>query len=111
MKLFKEIIIILCFLFTKEIILEKLKSSKFSNVELVNNNILVSYDGGISKYSYDLKLISDKPISNLELTSYSEIYLLNSDQIIIQSLREIYLIENDEIKHKITRDTTSFFRF
>ena len=110
MKSFKEIIIILCFLFTKEIILEKLKSSKFSNVELINNNILVSYDGGISKYSYDLQLISDKPISNLELTSYSEIYLLNSDQIIIQSLREIYLIENDEIKHKITRDTTSFFR-
>ena len=110
MKTFIEIIIILCFVFTKEIMLEKLKSSKFSNVELINNNIFVSYDGGISRYSYDMQLISDKPISNLELTSYSEIYLLNSDQIIIQSLREIYLIENDEIKHKITRDTTSFFR-
>lgn len=110
MKTFIEIIIILCFVFTKEIMLEKLKSSKFSNVELINNNILISYDGGISRYSYDMQLISDKPISNLELTSYSEIYLLNSDQIIIQSLREIYLIENDEIKHKISRDTTSFFR-
>ena len=110
MKSFIEIIIILCFVFTKEIILEKLKSSKFSNVELINNNVLVSYEGGISKYSYDMQLISDKSISNLELTSYSEIYLLNTDQIIIQSLREIYLIENDEIKHKITRDTTSFFR-
>ena len=110
MKSFIEIIIILCFIFTKEKTPEKIKSSKFSNAELINNNILVSYDGGISTYSYDMQLISDKAIPDLELTSYSEIYSLNSAQIIIQSLREIYLIENDEIKHKISRDTTSIFR-
>ena len=85
-------------------------NSKFSNVELIDNYILLSYNGGLRKYSYDLKLISEIPIEELELNSYSDIHQLDENMIIIESSRAIYLIENDLIKYKINFDNISFFR-
>ena len=106
-----QLILIIMFLQqTSELVFEKVSNSKFSNAEIVNNNILLSYDGGISKYSFDFKLISEIPIDDLKLDSYSKIHQINTNMIIIESSRYIYLIENDSIKYKITYDSISFFR-
>ena len=77
---------------------------------LIDNYILVSYNGGLSKYSYDLKLISEIKLDKLDLNSYFNIHLLNENMIIIESSRSIYLIEKDEIKYKIEYDSISYFR-
>ena len=65
---------LLCLIFlllkTNELIYEKVADSTFSNAELINNTIIVSYNGGIKKYSYDLKLISEIPMDELILNSY-----------------------------------------
>ena len=95
---------------TKDIIYEKIANSKFSNAELINDNIIICYNGGISKYSYNLKLISEISIEELELNSYSDIHQINENMIIIESSRAIYLIEKDIIKYKINFDSISFFR-
>ena len=105
---------ILCLIFlllkTNELIYEKVADSTFSNAELINNNIIVSYNGGIKKYSYDLKLVSEIPLDELILNSYSDIHQLDTNTIIIESSRTIYLIENDLIKYKINFDNINYFR-
>ena len=106
------LLIFLLFAITKEndLILEKVANSKYSNIELTDNNIIISYNGGLSKYSYSLKLISEIPIEELELNSYSEIHKINDNMLIIESSRAIYLLENDSIKYKINFDSISYFR-
>ena len=105
---------LLCLIFlllkTNELIYEKVADSTFSNAELINNTIIVSYNGGIKKYSYDLKLISEIPMDELILNSYSNIHQLDTNNIIIESSRAIYLIENDSIKYKINFDNINYFR-
>ena len=92
------------------LVLEKIKNSKFSNAELIDNKILVSYNGGISSYSYDFKLINEYNIDGLKLNSYSEIHQIDTNKIIVESSRAIYLIENYEIKYVIDYDSSSYFR-
>ena len=106
------LLIFLLFAITKEndLILEKVANSKYSGMELTDNNIIISYNGGLSKYSYSLKLISEIPIEELELNSYSEIHKINDNMLIIESSRSIYLLENDSIKYKINFDSISYFR-
>ena len=98
------------FSFTNELIPEKVINSKFSNAELINNSIVISYDKGISKYSYDFKLISNITLEELKLDSYSNIHQLNKNMFIIESSRYIYLIENEKIKYKIEYKESNFFR-
>ena len=106
-----RIFIIIIFLEqSKELVFEKVSNTKFSNAEIVNDNILLSYNGGLNKYSFDLKLISENLIEDLILDSYSKIHQINSNMIIIESSRSIYLLENDSIKYKINYDSISFFR-
>ena len=76
----------------------------------MNDHIIVSYNGGISKYSYSLKLISVINIDELELNSYSEIHPINESLILIESSRALYLLEKDKIKYKINYDYISYFR-
>ena len=110
MKSVAFLLIFIILVLTKEIIYEKIADSKFSNAELINNNIIICYNGGISKYSYNLTLISEIPIGELELNSYSDIHQINENMIIIESSRVIYLIEKDIIKYKINFDSISYFR-
>ena len=93
-----------------EIIYEKVADSKYSNSELIKDFIVVAYNGGISKYSYNLKLITTIKLDDLVLNSYSDIHPLNDNTIIIESTRDIYLIENDKIKYRINFDFISYFR-
>ena len=105
-----NLFVFILFSFTNEIILEKVINSKFSNAELINNTIVISYDKGISKYSYDFKLISNITLEDLKLDSYSNIHQLNQNTFIIESSRYIYLVENDKIKYKVVYKENNFFR-
>ena len=64
---------------TNELIFEKVSNSKFSNAELINNNILISYNGGMKKFTYDFNLISQIDINELILDSYSDIHQINTN--------------------------------
>ena len=110
MKSIIYIIIILYFSFINTFILKKIKNSKFSNAELIDDNILVSYNGGISKYSYDFNLISEIPLEELKLNSYSDIHKISTNMELIESSRAIYIISNDNIDYKIDSDSISLFR-
>ena len=68
---------LLTYALTKEISIQKIVNSKFSNAELINDIIIVAYNGGFSKYSYSLELIEQIPIKELELISYSVIHQIN----------------------------------
>jgi len=105
-----KLLVIIMFSFSNEFILEKVVNSKYSNAELINNSIVISYDKGISKYSYDFKLISNITLDELKLGSYSKIHVLNNNAFIIESSRSIYLIENDKIKYKVEYKDYNFFR-
>ena len=110
LELIKIFLLILILDQTKELVFEKVSNSKFSNAEIINNNIFLSYNGGINKYSFDIKLISETIIEDLILDSYSKIHQINTNMIIIESSRTIYLLENDSIKYKIDYDSISYFR-
>ena len=105
-------LILILFSTTKELNFENLIESKFSDAEIIDDNIVICYDGGLNKYSYDLKLVSQNLIPELSLNSKSHIHILDSNTIIVESSRAIYLIENNEIKYKLEYDSTSpaFFR-
>ena len=71
--------------------------SKFANSKIINNEILIVYNGGFKKYSYDLTLNNDISINELELNSNSMIYTLSNDKFIICDKNHIYIIENNSI--------------
>ena len=108
MKIF--IFLFLIYYSINELVYEKVADSKYSNAELINDYILVAYNRGLSKYSYNFNVISKIKIDELELNSYSDIHQLNENIIIIESSRVIYLIEYDKIKYKINFDSVSYFR-
>ena len=110
MKMIFLIILLTTLNFSHQIVFEKIKNSKFSNAEVIDQNILVSYNGGISKYSYDFKLVSEVILDDLVLNSNSKIHQIGTNMLIIKSTRAIYLLENDEIKYTINYDSLSFFR-
>ena len=105
-------LLLILFSTTKELNFENLIESKFSDTEIIDDNIVICYDGGLNKYSYDLKLVSQNLIPELSLNSKSHIHILDSNTIIIETSRAIYLIENNEIKYKLEYDSISltFFR-
>ena len=110
MKMIFLIILLTALNFSHQIVFEKIKNSKFSNAEVIDQNILVSYNGGISKYSYDFKLVSEVILNDLVLNSNSKIHQIGTNMLIIKSTRAIYLLENDEIKYTINYDSLFFFR-
>lgn len=110
MKIISFVILITPLLLTNRIVFEKINDSKFSSAEIIDEHILISSNGAISKYSYDFKLISEYAVEGLILESKSKIHKIGTTMLIIESSRAIYLLENNAIKFTINYDSLSYFR-